>query len=166
MGSTSELKWALARNAAVAPQPTECQADAYLAASVTQRSMKVEMIPSRETLAGNKSLPGPGSGHLGLLRPKIRASLPYPHPPERDRQCPVNLLQVLLPLPFKTTGKLAHLPLRGNIKSRRRPRELGDPTATWSARPKKPIQFSLQPSHYVCHVAWGSSILCRFCPSY
>jgi hypothetical protein len=35
-GLLQELKWALARNTAVAPQPTECHADAYFAASVKE----------------------------------------------------------------------------------------------------------------------------------
>ena len=63
MGSTSGLRWALARNAAVAPQPTECHADAYLAAYVkgSLRQMKVEMRQSCENLAV-LSLVGSGWG--------------------------------------------------------------------------------------------------------
>lgn len=72
-GLPSELKWALARNAAVAPQPTECYADAYLAASVKgslRQNMKVEMRQSREALAV-LSLPGPGKADR-LGRPTWR----------------------------------------------------------------------------------------------
>jgi hypothetical protein len=45
-----DVKWALARNAAVAPQLTECYADAYLAAPVKGREFAVKHESGGETV--------------------------------------------------------------------------------------------------------------------